>query len=268
MSNKGTNYGNWVSMSMMKLWTAITLIFTVLCMISFCPLTAEWPLTVQWVMRSILLVLTIGWLIVMLYFYICRCLFSYNGKHKIQSKILDYVLSYLKFDFGQILDIGCGNGALSIKAAKKLPRSAVTGMDYWGTVWDFEKEQCETNAKIEGVGDQVTFEKGDAAHLKYPDESFDGVISNFVFHEVKSQPDKRLVVREALRVVKKGGTFAFHDLFFADKIYGDIESFVESLKNEGISEIHLIHSNKEKFIPKILKTGFMLGKIGLIYGIK
>lgn len=76
------------------------------------------------------------------------------------------------------------------------------------------EEQCETNARLEGVWERIVFQKGDAAKLDFPDESFDGAVSKFVFHEVRRQPDKRLVVREALRVVKKGGAFAFHDLFF------------------------------------------------------
>jgi ubiquinone/menaquinone biosynthesis C-methylase UbiE len=213
-------------------------------------------------------VITAGLLLTTVYFGICRCLFSYKGKSRIQSKVLDYVLSYLQFEHGSILDIGCGNGALSIKAAKKLADATVTGMDYWGTVWDFAKEQCEANAKQEGVQDRISFRKGDAAKLDFSDESFDAAVSNFVFHEVKSQPDKRLVVREALRVVKKGGAFAFHDLFFEKKFYGDINDFVRQLKTEGIREIHLVSSKDEKFIPKILKSRFMLGRIGLIYGIK
>lgn len=267
-NTRSINYGNWVSVSMMKLWTAITLVLTILCIASFCPFIATLPAFVQWGVRGILLILTMASLFTTIYFLICRCLFSYKGKSKIQSKILDYVLSYLKFDHGQILDIGCGNGALAIMAAKKFPKSTVTGVDYWGTLWNFAKEQCETNAKLEGVFDKIAFKKGDAANLEFPDEYFDAAISNFVFHEVNSQSDKRQVVREALRVIKKGGIFAFHDLFFEERFYGDIVSFVEQLKNEGICEIHLIYSKDEKFIPKILKTRFMLGRIGLIYGIK
>ena len=40
---------------------------------------------------------------------------------------------------------------------------------------------------------------GEAAHLEFPDESFDAVVSNFVFHEVRSEKDKRRVVQEALQ---------------------------------------------------------------------
>ena len=69
--------------------------------------------------------------------------------------------------------------------------------------WNYAKEQCEANAKAEGVADRITFHKGDAAHLEDPDETFDATVSNFVFHEVRSAKDKRDVVREALRIVKR-----------------------------------------------------------------
>lgn len=49
--------------------------------------------------------------------------------------------------------------------------------------------------------------------------------------------------KSLLRVIEKGGAFAFHDLFFERILYSDIEKFIEELKNEGISEIHLLHSS-------------------------
>lgn len=91
----------------------------------------------------------------------------------------------------------------------------------------------------------LTFQKGDAAKLAFPDETFDAAVSNFVFHEVRSAKDKRDVVREALRVVKKGGTFSFQDMFSQKALYGDMNEFVNTLKAEGISEIHYI-GNLEK----------------------
>ncbi len=98
--------------------------------------------------------------------------------------------------------------------------------------WNYAKEQCEANAKAEGVADQITFHKGDAAHLEDPDETFDATVSNFVFHEVRSAKDKRDVVREALRIVKKGGAFSFQDMFSQKALYGDMEEFVEELKKK------------------------------------
>ena len=100
----------------------------------------------------------------------------------------------------------------------------------------------------------MKFQKGDAAHLDFPDGTFDAAVSNFVFHEVRSEKDKRKIVREALRVVKKGGSFAFQDLFSQEKLYGDMNEFVEELKAEGIAEVHYIpHVEKQGFIPRFVQ---------------
>lgn len=261
-------YGNWVSINMIKMLSAGFLMLAGISIACFSPLAEGWPVIPVWVVRSVLLILTAAFLSLSLYFAACRSLLSYDGKHKVQSMVLDFVLSHFDFNQGRILDIGCGNGALSIKTAKKFPLSQVTGVDYWGPVWNYAKEQCEKNAQLEGVDDRVSFRKGDAAKLDFPDEFFDGAISNFVFHEVKSQPDKRLVVREALRVVKKGGVFAFHDLFLEERFYGDMEDFIAELKKDGISRIIFLPSEKELSVPGLLRAGFMLGKIGLLYGTK
>lgn len=261
-------YGNWVSLNMIKLLSAGVLVSICLCIISFSSLTDSWNIFVIWLVRAVLIAAAIVFVLSASYFYICRLLFSYDGKYKVQEKILDYVLSCLKPGKGEILDIGCGNGALAIKAAKKFPSANITGVDMWGFIWDFSKRQCEKNAELEGVSDRIKFQEGNAAKLDFPDEYFDGAVSNFVFHEVKDQADKRLVVKEALRVVKKGGSFAFHDLFLEKTFYGNIEEFIQELKDEGISQVTFVRTGNEAFIPVLLKLRFMLGRIGLIYGIK
>jgi hypothetical protein len=69
------------------------------------------------------------------------------------------------------------------------------------------------------------------------------------------QRDKLLVVREALRVIKKGGSFAFHDLFEHKEFYGDMDEFVEELKKEGYTEINCeSHIERIPVIPGIVKA--------------
>ena len=127
---------------------------------------------------------------------------------------------------------------------------------------------CENNAEAEGVSD-IEFCQGDAARLPFPDETFDAAVSNFVFHEVRTQPDKRQVVREALRVVKKGGSFAFHDLFEQQQIYGSMDEFIRQLKEEGVSQIfYEPHTERLSFIPEFVKAPWMLKDLGLLYGIR
>ena len=116
----------------------------------------------------------------------------------------------------------------------------------------------------------ITFHKGDAAHLEDPDETFDATVSNFVFHEVRSAKDKRDVVREALRIVKKGGAFSFQDMFSQKALYGDMEEFVEELKKEGITEIHYIGNLEKKldFILGYAAAPWMISGMGILYGRK
>mgnify|MGYP002227984175 CR=1 FL=1 len=86
---------------------------------------------------------------------------------------ISFLVDHLKWDGkGTFLDIGCGAGALTMRCAKTFPKASFVGMDYWGKEWSYAKEQCEQNAKLEGVAARGRFEKGDAAKLAFPDETF------------------------------------------------------------------------------------------------
>ena len=95
------------------------------------------------------------------------------------------LLAHLGFDGrGTLLDVGCGSGALSIRAALTWPEAQVTGIDYWGVAYGYGQPMCEKNAESEGVGFRCAFRHGDANKLDFPDESFDAVVSNYVYHNV------------------------------------------------------------------------------------
>ena len=208
-------------------------------------------------------------LVLALFFYMAhaRVLLSYEGGG-VQGKILDNVLRYLDWDgFGELLDIGCGSGALTIRAAKKFPDAQCVGMDYWGAMWDYAQAQCEKNARLEGVAGRVRFRKGDAARLDFPDAAFDAAVSNFVFHEVRTQPDKLALIREALRVLKPGAPFAFEDVFFSKRHYPDLEGMVKALSGE-VTELRFVNTRKNDFVPKFLRTPLVAGEMGLICGKK
>jgi ubiquinone/menaquinone biosynthesis C-methylase UbiE len=169
---------------------------------------------------------------------------------------------------GEALDIGCGNAPLTIKLAHKYSGAQITGIDYWGKKWDYSKSVCERNAKIEGVAQRVIFQKASASALPFGDECFDVAVSNLVFHEVSDTKDKREVIREALRVVKKGGRFAFQDLFLLKRVYGEIDDLLSTVRSWGISKVEFIKTCDSAFIPTALKLPFMVGTIGILYGEK
>ncbi len=97
---------------------------------------------------------------------------------------------------GKALDIGCGNGPLTIKLAQKYAEAQITGIDYWGKQWEYTKRVCERNAKIEGVAERVSFQKASASALPFDDGTFEVAISNLVFHEVSGIRDKKNVNRK------------------------------------------------------------------------
>jgi SAM-dependent methyltransferase len=201
------------------------------------------------------------------YFVYARHTLSPRGKN-IQAKLWKEVLERLNWDgAGRALDIGCGNGPLTIALAQRHHDVHVTGIDTWGKAWDYSKALCERNAEDAGVAERTDFQKGSASNLPFEDGTFDATISNFVFHEV-SDKDKRELIREALRVIKKGGHFAFQDYFAVKVMYGELDDLLETIKSWGIADVSFLDTSTRDFIPAALKLPFMLGNISIIYGIK
>ena len=122
------------------------------------------------------------------------------------------------------------------------------------------------NAKSEGVAAQCRFQHGDANKLDFPDESFDAVVSNYVYHNVMGS-DKRALLRETLRVLKKGGVFALND-DMKPRMYGDMEEFAKRLRKMGYREVRIIDTAQEAFGSHRRATLMMLGNSRMIVGQK
>lgn len=257
------DYASWIPVKLLTASGTAGTIFAALFLLSFF-IPVGVPLIA---LRVLLAAVAVFILTFFAYMSHARRLLSYEGGG-VQGKILDNVLHFLNWDGnGILLDIGCGSGALAIKAAKKFPQALVIGMDYWGNPWDYAQSQCETNARLEGVGGRVTFQRGDAAKLNFPDAYFDASVSNFVFHEVHSQPDKEALIREAFRVLKPGAPFAFEDVFFSKRHYPDIDVLIAEL-SKNVAELHFVDTRKNNFVPLFLRTSLVAGDMGLIYGRK
>jgi len=166
------------------------------------------------------------------------------------------------------LDIGTGNGVLTLKLAQKFPTAQVIGLDYWGKNWEYSRANCEANARTAKVADRVRFVKGDAATLEFNDASFAAVVSNLTFHEVKSAPQKREVIREALRVLQPGGTFTFVDYFYDSQYYGQLAEFETFLHSLSLAKIELNHLSDVLPLARLLRHPKIFGKVGIIYGQK
>ena len=255
-------YGNWIPAKLVGIFLAATL--ALLALFIFTMLYCE-----HWLLKVLAGILLLVATLLFGYMICVRRAFSF--KHGgLMGKVHQYVLDCLAWDGkGKLLDVGCGSGALTIRCAKSFAEAECTGIDYWGALWDYNQKMCMRNAEIEGVSDRCSFRKGDASRLEFGDETFDAVVSNFVYHEVRNSPDKEALIRETLRVLKKGGAFALHDLFSNKHIYKDFNGIVERLKAEGISEIYFV-ANTEKTIPlsQLMRKPGMLTGLGILYGKK
>ena len=100
----------------------------------------------------------------------------------------------------------------------------------------------------------------------FPDESFDAVMSNYVYHNIPSR-DRQEILLETLRVLKKGGIFAIHDIMSKQK-YGDMQAFVKKLKDMGYERVELIDTTDGKFMTRNEAKWLALSGSALLVGRK
>jgi SAM-dependent methyltransferase len=256
--NRGKpNYGNWIRLRAVIAFLAVGLALAGAALLPTSPL-----------LRIVLIVLAafpLGMGLYLLYVYAQFAPWGGGFQDKLWNLLLDHLATEGQ---GRALDIGTGNGALAVRLAKRCPDLQVVAVDYWGGGWEYARAVCERNARLEGVENRVTFHKASAASLPFKDAAFDHVVSHFVFHEVSDLPDKRDAIREALRVLRAGGTFAFQDMFLDESMYGAPGDLVETLRAWGVSEVSFIESGGELAIPPLLRNRRALGYASLLVGRK
>ena len=258
------DYKNWMPKGMVLSGFAATAVFLILFIVF--GLTGIVSGTLKTVLFIVFLAGTIIGLCVSVWMILLYRAFSYNGKRQMSRKIIEGIAGYVKLpDGGKGLDVGCGSGALAIACAKRNPTAAFIGIDRWGKEYaSFNKPLCENNAKAEGVSN-ISFERGDATQLDFPDESFDAVVSNYVYHNIPG--DRQAYLLETLRVLKKGGMFAIHDIFSKAK-YGDMQAFVKKLKDMGYADVRLIDTTDGTWITKWESVWMELAGSALLIGKK
>ncbi len=127
----------------------------------------------------------------------------------------------------------------------------------------------QKNAELEGVAARCDFMHRDAKKLNFEDETFDAIVSNFVYREVLGVSDKADLLLESLRVLKKGGSFSIQDYFDRDAMFGNINELMEKLKASGISEVYYKGNvDNEEWMPKAVLKTFIIKDISVLYGKK
>ena len=254
-NNEKPAYGNWVPLK-------IVLTFLVIFLVS-CILSGFIDIGIIKVILIIVSVCSGLFLLYMVYAY--WLLWKNDGE--LQRETCNLLIDRLDWDgTGKALDIGTGSGRVAIYLATRCPATRVTGIDYWGNPWTYSKEVCERNARIEGVGERVSFLRASAVNLPFDDGEFDVVTSNYVFHSIK-RVDRISLLKEALRVLKKGGVFAFQDLF-NKQFYGDMDYFYREIGSWGLTEVKYYNTSDSIYIPYVMRTNHMMGNSKILYGVK
>jgi ubiquinone/menaquinone biosynthesis C-methylase UbiE len=103
---------------------------------------------------------------------------------------------------GRVLDVGCGGAKFTKYVADQRPDVDIVGIDLSGP------QLTRASKLLRGYGDRVRFELGDATQLKFPDASFDGVLS---YGSIKHWTSQDAGLAECLRVLKPGGPLLVTD---------------------------------------------------------
>ena len=125
-----------------------------------------------------------------------------------------------------VLDVGTGRGLLMIGAAKKLSSGRAVGIDIWSKkdLSGNTLDKTLDNAKIEGVSDRTEVQSGDATAMKFPDGSFDVVLSNLCIHNIPTREGRDQACREFVRVLKPGGKAVISDFIRTGEYVNAFES--------------------------------------------
>jgi ubiquinone/menaquinone biosynthesis C-methylase UbiE len=101
---------------------------------------------------------------------------------------------------GQVLDVGCGTGAVLRRLAACLPTARLVGVD------PAPRMLAEARKRLDGV----RLEQAAAERLPFADASFDLVVSAMSFDH---WADQELGLAECVRVLRPGGRLVLADLF-------------------------------------------------------
>jgi SAM-dependent methyltransferase len=133
-----------------------------------------------------------------------------------------------------LLDVGCGRGAVLVAAAHRLREGRATGVDLWSGDDQSGNSPAATlsNATAEGVGGRVRVVTGDATSLPFRDGAFDVVLSSMAIHNIRDATQRNASLSELVRVLRPGGRLAVVDFMV-------VSQYPEILGRDGMRDMQL-----------------------------
>lgn len=151
-------------------------------------------------------------------------------------------------DGSRVLDVATGAGYVAGAAAQR--GADVTGIDFSAPQVRMARERYPT----------VRFEQADAEALPFDPDSFDAVVNAFGMCHF---PNPEVALREAFRVLKRGGRLAFTVWDIPERALG-FGAVYEAIRAHGSMDVGLpagpnffLFSDPEQSTKALLKAGFV-----------
>jgi len=147
-----------------------------------------------------------------------------------------------RVDAGPVLEVGCGRGVGAEIIVNRFGASRVCALDFDAEMVDRAQRRL---GRLDGL--IVRVEQGDAACLRFPDESFEAVFDFGAIHEIANW---QAALSEVRRVLKPGGRFFFEEIAWRP---------LRWLMRFTVEEYESLEANPftpEKFLTEIERQGF------------
>ncbi len=169
----------------------------------------------------------------------------------------------------KILDIGCGTGTLAIMLKQKFSQAIVAGLDGDADILEIAK------SKAENAGVKLDLRRGFSTDLPFENESFDVVTNTIMLHHL-SDEDKVTTLKQARRVLKRGGEINIVDwgppsnqlTGFGYYVIQLLDGFDTTTSNKKGLILHFLKEAGFVSITESKKIDTILGTICLYQGIK
>jgi len=141
-------------------------------------------------------------------------------KERSASSHASFLIPYLRPGL-QLLDCGCGPGAITLDLAELVTPGQVVGIDIEAS----QIEAARGDSRDRGL-ENVRFQVGDVYALPFPDRQFDVVFAHALLMHLR---DPLAALKEMRRVLKPGGIAAVSDPDYGGWIYAPSTPLLDEL---------------------------------------
>jgi ubiquinone/menaquinone biosynthesis C-methylase UbiE len=125
---------------------------------------------------------------------------GHNNQDEMHARLAAAVAKPADGKIKRILDLGCSCGQLVVALKERFPEAEVWGVDIGAPMVRY------AHMRARNLKSEVHFAQRLAEDTGFPDNHFDVVTSNIMFHEVTAEA-ARAIVKETNRVLRPGGVF-------------------------------------------------------------